>query len=77
MAQVNIRDIVEYPTFRKNPGPLLSRATEGRTLLLLKGRERIVIMDAETYEDLVNRAARLEQYERHEPAADQRTGTEG
>jgi PHD/YefM family antitoxin component YafN of YafNO toxin-antitoxin module len=77
MAQVNIRDIVEYPTFRKNPGPLLNQATEGRTLLLLKGRERIVIMDAETYEDLVNRAARLEQYERRDAVGDQRTGTEG
>lgn len=77
MAQVNIRDIVEYPTFRKNPGPLLSRATEGRTLLLLKGRERIVIMDAETYEDLVNRAARLEKYEEREAPGDHWTGTKG
>lgn len=80
MAQVNIGDIIEYPTFRKNPGPLLNRAAEGRPLLLLKGRERIILMDAEAYEELVRRAERAERYEsyeRPEPADPQRTGTDG
>ena len=77
MAQVNIGDIIEYPTFRKNPGPLLNRAAEGRPLLLLKGRERIILMDAETYEELVSRAERAERYERSNQPDGPRTGTDG
>lgn len=77
MAQVNIGDIIEYPTFRKNPGPLLNRAAEGRPLLLLKGRERIILMDAETYEELVSRAERAERHERLDPPDGPRTGTDG
>jgi hypothetical protein len=77
MAQVNIGDIIEYPTFRKNPGPLLNRAAEGRPLLLLKGRERIIMMDAETYEELVSRAERAERYERAEAPGGPHTGTDG
>jgi len=77
MAQVNIGDIIEYPTFRKNPGPLLNRAAEGRPLLLLKGRERIILMDAEAYEELVRRAEKAERYERSASPDAQRTGTEG
>ncbi len=56
MAQVDINDIVEYQVFRRNPGPLLARAAEGRPLLLLKGRTRFVIVDAESYNSLVQRA---------------------
>jgi|GraSoiStandDraft_30_1057271.scaffolds.fasta_scaffold2643886_1 hypothetical protein len=77
MAQVNIGDIIEYPTFRKNPGPLLNRAAEGRPLLLLKGRERIIMMDVETYEELVSRAERAERYERAEAPGGPHTGTDG
>ena len=56
MAQVDINDIVEYQVFRRNPGPLLARAAEGRPLLLLKGRTRFVIVDADSYNSLVRRA---------------------
>jgi len=76
MAQVNIDDIVEYQTFRKNPGPLLEQAASGRTLVVVKGRERVVVLDAATYNALVQRA---ELQPRIEPAAraSHRTGTEG
>ena len=74
MAQININDVIEYPTFRKNPGPLLNRAAEGRPLLLIKGRERLIVVDAEAYEDLVRRAERAERLDNVEPP---RTGTEG
>jgi len=77
MAQVNIGDIIEYPTFRKNPGPLLNRAAEGRPLLLLKGRERIILMDAEAYEELVRRAEKAERYEKTTSPDGPRTGTDG
>lgn len=73
MAQVNISDVIEYPTFRKNPGPLLNRAAEGRTLLLLKGRERLIVVDADAYEELVRRAERAEA----SLALGSRTGTDG
>ncbi len=65
MAQVNIDDIVEYQTFRKNPGPLLEKAAGGRTLLVVKGRERVVVLDAAAYNALVQRA---ERHNRIEPA---------
>jgi prevent-host-death family protein len=74
MAQVNIDDIVEYQTFRKNPGPLLEQAANGRTLLVVKGRERVVVIDAAAYNALVQRAESLA---RIEPANVQRTGTQG
>lgn len=74
MAQVNINDVIEYPTFRKNPGPLLNRAAEGRPLLLIKGRERLIVVDAEAYEELVRQAERGKRLEASEPP---RTGTEG
>ena len=77
MAQVNIGDIIEYPTFRKNPGPLLNRAAEGRPLLLLKGRERIILMDAEAYEELVSRAERAERDAGSNSPDGPRTGTDG
>jgi prevent-host-death family protein len=57
MAQVDIEDVVEYQTFRKNPGPLLTRAATGRPLLVVKGRERLIVLDAEAYQELVQRAA--------------------
>ena len=74
MAQVNIDDIVEYQTFRKNPGPLLAQAASGRTLLVVKGRERVVVLDAATYNALVQRAEGLAHIQ---PGDQQRTGTEG
>lgn len=57
MAPVDINDIVEYQVFRRNPGPLLARAAQGRPLLLLKGRTRFVIVDADSYNSLVKHAA--------------------
>lgn len=57
MAKVDIEDIIEYQVFRRNPGPLLARAAEGKPLLLLKGRTRFVVMDAASYNDLVHRAS--------------------
>lgn len=57
MAKVDIDDIIEYQVFRRNPGPLLARAAEGKPLLLLKGRTRFVVMDAASYTDLVQRAS--------------------
>jgi hypothetical protein len=63
MAQVNIEDVVEYQTFRKNPGPLLEQAAGGRTLLVIKGRERVVMLDAAAYNALVQRAERLNRAE--------------
>jgi len=74
MAQVNINDVIEYPIFRKNPGPLLNRAAEGRPLLLIKGRERLIVVDAEAYEELVRQAERAQRLDAAEPP---RTGTEG
>jgi PHD/YefM family antitoxin component YafN of YafNO toxin-antitoxin module len=73
--QVNIAltDIVEYQTFRRNPGPIITRATEGRPMLLIKGRKRVVMLDASKYEQLVRRAS---MNERPDPR-EQRTGTEG
>ncbi len=56
MAQVEIDNIVEYQTFRKNPGPLLTRVSGGQPLLVLKGRMRLVIVDAAVYNDLVTQA---------------------
>jgi len=63
MAQVEIEDVVEYQTFRKNPGPLLARAANGRPLLVIKGRERLIVLDAEAYQELVQRAAQALQPE--------------
>ncbi len=74
MAQVNIDDIVEYQTFRKNPGPLLTQAAGGRTLLVVKGRERLVVLDAASYNALVQRA---ERHDRASSPSRQRTGTGG
>jgi prevent-host-death family protein len=74
MEQVNIAltDIVEYQTFRRNPGPVIMRATEGRPMLVIKGRKRVVVLDASKYEQLVLRAARGEA-----ASSERRTGTEG
>lgn len=56
MAQVEIDDIIEYQRFRKNPGPLLNRVASGRPLLVLKGRVRVVVVDAALYNSLVQQA---------------------
>lgn len=77
MVQVNISDVIEYPTFRKNPGPLLKRAAEGRPLLLLKGQERLIVVDAEAYEDLVRRAEQAETLQVPGGHDNRRTGTNG
>ncbi|MBF6614750.1 MAG: hypothetical protein IVW55_16690 [Chloroflexi bacterium] len=57
MAQVEIDNIVEYQTFRKNPGPLLTKVSGGQPLLVLKGRLRLIIVDAAAYNDLVTQAS--------------------
>ncbi|MEO8289184.1 MAG: hypothetical protein ABI670_22475 [Chloroflexota bacterium] len=68
-------DIVEYGTFRRNPGPLIKRATtNGRPLLVIKGRQRVVMLEAAEYERLVQRAVRNDL---HLTPSDARTGTEG
>lgn len=87
MVKVNISDVIEYPTFRKNPGPLLNRAAEGRPLLLIKGRERLIVVDAGAYEELVRRAegmpagsagnAAINGTAANSAIPAQRTGTEG
>ena len=74
MAQVNINDVIKHPTFRKNPSPLLNRAAEGLALLLIKGREDLIVVDAEAYEELVFRAERVE---RPEAVEHLRPGTDG
>jgi hypothetical protein len=56
MAQIEMEDIVEYQRFRRNPGPLLDRAAEGRPLLLLKGRKRLVVLDMAAYNQLTQQA---------------------
>ena len=71
---IALDDIVEYGTFRRNPGPLLKRATtNGRPLLVIKGRQRIVMLEAAEYERLVQRAGRNDSQFSHIPEA--RTGT--
>lgn len=73
MEQVNIalNDIVEYQSFRRNPGPIMSRASEGRPMLVIKGRKKIVMLDAAQYELLVQRAQDNVQDD------EKRTGTNG
>jgi len=75
MDDVNIAltDIIEYQTFRRNPGPIITRATSGRPMLVVKGRKKVVMLDAADYERLVLRAT---EWERH-ATPERRTGTEG
>ncbi len=73
MNKVNIAlsDIVEYQSFRRNPGPVIMRASEGRPMLVIKGRKKIVMLDAAQYEQLVQRA------QDKAPDEEKRTGTNG
>lgn len=75
MDEVNIAltDIIEYQTFRRNPGPIITRATSGRPMLVVKGRKKVVMLDAADYEKLVLKASQREQ----NTASTKRTGTEG
>ena len=82
MAQVQLRDVVDYKSFRMNPGPQLEQASKGRPVLVVKGRQRFVVLDADSYDDIVERLEQLEQLQRgREPmqasTPGQRTGTEG
>ena len=71
---IGLNDIVEYGTFRRNPGPLIKRATtQGRPLLVIKGRQRVVVLEAAEYERLVRRAVRNDSHH----TSDVRTGTDG
>ena len=82
MAKIQLRDVVDYKSFRMDPGPQLEQASNGRPVLVVKGRQRFVVLDADSYDDIVERLEQLEQLQRgREPmqAVDpnQRTGTEG
>lgn len=73
MDKVNIAlsDIVEYQSFRRNPGPVIMRASAGRPMLVIKGRKKVVMLDAAEYELLVQRASTNADLE------EKRTGTDG
>jgi PHD/YefM family antitoxin component YafN of YafNO toxin-antitoxin module len=82
MAKIQLRDVVDYKSFRMNPGPQLEQASNGRPVLVVKGRQRFVVLDADSYDDIVERLEQLEQLQRgREPmqasSSTQRTGTEG
>lgn len=82
MAKIQLRDVVDYKSFRMNPGPQLEQASNGRPVLVVKGRQRFVVLDADSYDHIVERLEQLEQLQRgREPiqpsAPTQRTGTEG
>lgn len=71
MAQIEMDDIVEYQRFRRNPGPLLDRAAEGRPLLLLKGRKRLVVLDMAAYNQLTQQAGQAISAEAHSDAGEE------
>jgi|GEM_PF-3776160 len=71
MAQIEMDDIVEYQRFRRNPGPLLDRAAEGRPLLLLKGRKRLVVLDMAAYNQLTQQAGQVISAEAHSDAGEE------
>jgi hypothetical protein len=82
MAKIQLRDVVDYKSFRMNPGPQLEQASNGRPVLVVKGRQRFVVLDADSYDDIVERLEQLEQLQRgRDPmqasTPTQRTGTEG
>jgi len=82
MAQVQLRDVVDYKSFRMNPGPQLEQASKGRPVLVVKGRQRFVVLDAEHYDAIVERLEQLEHLEQVEKLvqldiAGQATGTDG
>lgn len=76
MAQVQLRNVVDYKSFRTNPGPQLEQASKGRPVLVVKGTQRFVVLDAEYYDAIVERLERLEQLT-HLDGPVQSTGTEG
>lgn len=72
---IALEDIYDYGRFRRNPGPIMQRAsTQRRPLLVIKGRQRVVVINASAYEDLVLRAGRNDSLLTSTP---ERTGTEG
>lgn len=82
MAKIQLRDVVDYKSFRMNPGPQLEQASNGRPVLVVKGRQRFVVLDADSYDDIVERLEQLEQLQRGRESMQsstpgQRTGTEG
>lgn len=60
MAHIQIQDIIEYQTFRQNPGPMLSRAAKRGPLMVVKGRERLIVLEANEYDRLMERLALAE-----------------
>ena len=76
MAQVQLRDVVDYKSFRMNPGPQLEQASKGRPVLVVKGRQRFVVLDAEHYDAIVERLEQLEKLEHEDTDAAQATGTD-
>ncbi len=68
---IALSDIVEYQSFRRNPGPVIMRASAGRPMLVIKGRKKVVMLDAAEYEQLVQRASSSPDVE------ERRTGTNG
>jgi hypothetical protein len=78
-VNIALTDIVEYQTFRRNPGPIITRATEGRPMLVIKGRKKVVMIDADEYQQLVLRALRQERGPGSGVglAPEKRTGTDG
>lgn len=74
MAQVHLQNVVDYKSFRTNPGPQLEQARDGRPVLVVKGQQRFIVLDADQYNHIVERLEQLE----HKVALDlQRTGTDG
>lgn len=74
MAQVHLNNVVDYKSFRTNPGPQLEQALRGRPVLVVKGQQRFIVLDADYYNHIVER---LEQLERDTTPDQPRTGTEG
>jgi len=74
MAQVHLQNVVDYKSFRTNPGPQLEQALNGRPVLVVKGQQRFIVLDADEYSHIVER---LEQLEHGVASERQRTGTEG
>ncbi len=77
MAQVQLRDVVDYKSFRMNPGPQLEQASKGRPVLVVKGRQRFVVLDAEHYDAIVERLEQLEKLGQPQEPEQQATGTDG
>ncbi len=62
MAQVHLQDVVDYKTFRTNPGPQLEQAMRGHPVLVVKGHQRFVVLDAAEYSSLMERLEQLVEF---------------